>query len=345
MESNNKSRNKFKANQLVGLIINLIIVGIGLGILTGTLLTIIPKTTTENKFKVTNYRRSNNGKDKINLESNYKIIPSLISYWQKISSNYKGLEVSGYALIEDSKYAELNSSKILPAASTIKLYILLITLKMIDEGDLQWNERIKLTEDSIAGGAGWMRYQQLGQEFPVHEIATEMIRVSDNTATNLLIKRIGGIEVINKKLNKIGLKETKLNSLLPDLEGTNITTAKELVLILQLANQGQFLTTKTRDLFREVLSTSTSNRLIPYGLMKGLKIESENIDYQLLIKGFRVFNKTGDIGTIYADAAIIQMPNASDTYVSFIVKGPFNDPRSAELIREMSSIIVPLIKD
>ena len=38
-----------------------------------------------------------------------------------------------------------------------------------------------------------------------------MIRVSDNTSTNLLIKRLGGLEVINKRFKDLGLKETKLN--------------------------------------------------------------------------------------------------------------------------------------
>ena len=64
-----------------------------------------------------------------------------------------------------------------------------------------------------------------------------------------------------------------------------------------------------------------------------------------LIEGFRVLNKTGDIGITYADAAIIQMPDNSNAFAGFIVKGPFNDPRSAELIRQMTASIVPFITD
>jgi beta-lactamase class A len=49
-----------------------------------------------------------------------------------------------------------------------------------------------------------------------------------------------------------------------------------------------------------------------------------------------VYNKTGDIGTAYADAALIHLPTGQRAVAAFMVKGPFNDPRSAELIRAMA---------
>ena len=132
---------------------------------------------------------------------------------------------------------------------------------------------------------------------------------------------------------------------MPDLDGTNKTTAKELALILQFVNNSKFFSLKNRDLFRDVMSTSTSNNLIPNGILSGLKVnKSGDIDYSLLIKGFRVFNKTGDIGISYADAAIIQMPDNSNAFAGFVIKGPFNDPRSPEVIRKMAAEMVSLLK-
>ena len=94
------------------------------------------------------------------------------------------------------------------------------------------------------------------------------------------------------------------------------------------------------------MSTSLSNNLIPKGVLKGLKIDKPgNIDYNLLIEGFRVLNKTGDIGISYADAAIIQMPNNSNAFAGFVVKGPFNDPRSTEMIMKLSAAMISLLKD
>jgi len=64
----------------------------------------------------------------------------------------------------------------------------------------------------------------LGTRFPVYETATEMIRVSDNSATNLLIQRLGGMPSLNRRFTALGLTATVLNNWLPDLKGTNTTS-------------------------------------------------------------------------------------------------------------------------
>ena len=189
-----------------------------------------------------------------------------------------------------------------------------------------------------------MAYQPLNKRFPVYEVAREMIRVSDNTATNLLIQRIGGIEILNSQFKELGLQSTSVKNLMPDLSGTNTTSAKDLVQTIAMVDEGNVLSPRTRDLFREVLSTSISNRLLPGGFLKGLGVERQNIDHNLLIKGYRIYNKTGDIGIAYADAGLIQMPDNTRAVAGFIVKGPFNDPRSSELIRKMAQVLVPYLK-
>jgi len=271
-------------------------------------------------------------------------ITSLSSQWKKIASRKEGLQVSAFLhLIDQGSFAELSPDLILPAASSIKTAILVVTLKLIDAGEIRWNEKLDLTKESIGSGAGWMAYQKLGSKFPVHEVATEMIRVSDNTATNLLIKRIGGMNSLNQHFKNLGLQATRINNLLPDLNGTNTTSTRDLVRTIKLVDQGKVLSPRTRDLFREVMSTSTSNRLLPAGILKGLGVSDMDPDYNLLIKGYRVFNKTGDIGIAYADAGLIELPDSSRAIAGFIVKGPFNDPRSPNLIREMAAAMAPVL--
>ena len=52
-----------------------------------------------------------------------------------------------------------------------------------------------------------------------------------------------------------------------------------------------------------------------------------------------VHNKTGDIGIAYADAGLIELPDGKRAVAAFMVKGPFNDPRSTNLIRAMAGEI------
>ena len=327
--------------------------GIGLGILVGSMLKIFVNTnlghrTIKNKsiFVDGNLRKSTSISDLgFKLNKSKKESNIISSRWKELSDENPGIDVGGYFISLDSEeYAQLNPNKILPSASTIKIAILLITLEMIDNGELFWNEPIELKKELIGSGSGWMAYEQIGKHFPTHEIANEMIRISDNTAANLLIKRIGGINSINKRIKRIGLKDTQINNFLPDLKGTNTTTAKDMALIIAMIDSGMVLTPKSRDLFRGIMSTSVSNNLIPAGVLKGLRIKQEKIDYQLLSQGFKIYNKTGEIGNSYSDAGLIQMPDNTKAVASFIVKGPLNDPRSSQLIRDMASVIIEEIK-
>jgi beta-lactamase class A len=272
-------------------------------------------------------------------------ITALSQRWRALAAAEKDLQASAFLLkLDDGRYAELSPDTALPAASSIKTPILLVALELLDAGDLSWNEPLTLSKTTVGGGSGWMASKPLGSRFPTHEVATEMIRVSDNTATNLLIERVGGKELLNERFNALGLSATVVNNWLPDLEGTNTTSARDLARSIALVDTGEVLSTRSRDLFREVMGTSRTNRLLPGGLIKGLGGEQGEPDDSLMVKGYRVLNKTGDIGIAYADAGLIELPDGSRAVAAFLVKGPFNDPRSTELIRSMAAAMAPVLK-
>ncbi len=274
-----------------------------------------------------------------------KEVTTLSGRWRQLAAQQNDLKVSAFMLVlDDGRYAELNPDTALPAASSIKTPILLTTLELLDSGSLRWNEPLTLTKPVVGGGAGWMATKPLGTRFPTHEVATEMIRISDNTATNLLIERAGGKKVINTRFNALGLSATEVNNWLPDLQGTNTSSARDLARAIALVDTGKALSTRSRDLFREVMGTSVTNRLLPGGLLKGLGGEQGRPDDSLMIKGYRVYNKTGDIGIAYADAGLIELPDGSRAVAAFMVQGPFNDPRSTELIRNMAAAMAPVLK-
>jgi beta-lactamase class A len=269
-------------------------------------------------------------------------LTALSQEWARLAAAQKGLTASGFLLVlDDGRYAQLKSDLPMPAASSIKSPILLVGLDELDRGKVRWNEPLPLTKDVMGEGAGWMANKPLGTRFPFFEAATEMIRVSDNSATNLLIKRLGGIKMVNQRFQELGLPATVLRNWLPDLKGTNSTSARDLARTIALVDTGEKLSPRARDLYREILSTSNTNTLIPMGLLKGLGKGQTNTDPDddLLADGITAYNKTGDIGIAYADAALIQLPNGQRAVAAFLVKGPFNDPRSAELIRAMAATV------
>ena len=340
-------------------ITNIFLASIGLSVLLGNFLRVVGPINQNHKInkKINISGKSNRSAKKelksrkSNLSSFYndkldkfEKLEELINKWENLISKNPDLEVSAFFLSLDKQiFAEIKSDLNLSAASSIKVPILIILLKMLERGEILWNEKLILSEDTIGSGSGWMAYQEIGEGFPVYEVASEMIRVSDNTATNLLIKRLGGINIVNQKFKEIGLKNTQINNYLPDLAGTNLTSTRDLSLAMALVDNGYILNVSSRDIFREIMRKSRTNTLIPKGILRGLGKESKDTDYHLSLKGYLVHNKTGDIGISYADTALIQTPHNSRAFASFIVKGPFNDPRSPELIRNLSAELVPFL--
>lgn len=263
---------------------------------------------------------------------------ALSKRWQQLAAVHKDLTASGFLLVlDDGRFAQLQSDLPLPAASSIKTPILLLALEALDAGQLRWGEPLAMTKEVVGGGAGWMASRPVGTRFPVFEAATEMIRVSDNTATNLLIKRLGGEQAVNQRFAAQGLAATVINNWLPDLEGTNTTSARDLARSIALVDIGDKLSPRGRDLFREILGTSRTNTLIPLGLLQGLGRDGADPDAELRSFGITAYNKTGDIGIAYADGSLVQLPTGQRAVLAFMVKGPFNDPRSTDLIRAMAA--------
>ena len=341
------------------LIVNIIFSSIGLSIILGSFLsTIGPINEKNTRNNLTGKSRRYVAKRNTKIDSTllqsfsnnknnkgFVKIEELIKKWNGIISKYPDIDVSTFYLSLDNKvYAGINPDIKMSAASSIKVPILIVLLRKLDQKEISWNEKLFLTKDTIGSGSGWISYQDIGDEFPIFELATEMIRVSDNTATNLLIKRLGGQDKINEDFEKLGLKNTQINNYLPDLEGTNLTSSKDLTLAMALVDTGYFLSNRSRDIFREIMSKSKTNTLIPKGILRGLGKEANDIDYHLSINGYVVYNKTGDIGMSYADTGSIQTPFNTRGFVSFIVKGPFNDPRSPELIRKLSAELIPFLE-
>jgi beta-lactamase class A len=323
------------------LLLRLIVLGVGLGVVAGTGLKLLAPRLAQGALGVPRAdpqpKVLPGGGLALGRFEPRREITALSRQWAKLAAAQKGLTASGYLLVlDDGRYAELKPDLPLPAASSIKSPILLAALDDLDRGQLRWNEPLPLTKEVLGGGAGWMANKPMGTRFPLFEAATEMIRVSDNTATNLLIRRLGGKQVLNSRFQKLDLPATVLRNWLPDLNGTNTTSSHDLARTIALVDTGDKLGPRARDLYREIMASSHTNTLIPLGMLKGLGRDSSDPDAELKPFGITVYNKTGDIGIAYSDAALIELPNGHRAVAAFMVKGPFNDPRSAELIRSMA---------
>ena len=134
-----------------------------------------------------------------------------------------------------------NASEVFPAASTIKIPVLVALYEAVDRGHVSMAEALELREELLGGHSGGMQYRPLGTSFSVAETAHQMAAVSDNSATNMLIARLGGFETLNQQFKRWGLRDTVLRQKLPDLDGHNTTSPRDLAYLLTLLDTGHLL--------------------------------------------------------------------------------------------------------
>jgi len=105
-------------------------------------------------------------------------------------------------------------------ASTIKLAIMVECFFEAAEGALKWTEPLKVTAEEKVSGSGIVQDFSDGVELPIRDMMDLMIVVSDNTATNLILNRIGG-NAVNARMAQLGFEQTRvMRKILGD--GTNL---------------------------------------------------------------------------------------------------------------------------
>ncbi|WP_017302183.1 serine hydrolase [Nodosilinea nodulosa] len=235
-----------------------------------------------------------------------------------------GLTPLAFAVDLDSgQYVDLGGGEPIAAASTIKMPILVAFLQQVDAGTMDLNQAMVLREEDVAGGSGTMHSDAVGTQYTALEVATHMIVSSDNTAANMMIAALGGMEALNQTFASWGLEQTLLRNPLPDLDGTNTTSAKDLALLMALIDQGGLLTPRSRDRMFSIMQRTENASLIPSGITDG-SITA---------------HKTGDIGTMLGDVALIDVPNGKRYALALLVQRPDNDGRASELIRRMTTTV------
>lgn len=240
------------------------------------------------------------------------------------TGSYKSLRSGMFFVDMDTgNYLNLNGDKVYATASIIKLPILIAFFQDVDAGKIKLNETLVMTRDVVVGGSGEMQDRPIGSKFSALETATKMITISDNTATNMIIKRMGGIQVLNQRFRSWGLQKTAIRNWLPDLRGTNTTTARELIKVLALLDQQKLLSPRSQTQALSILRQVRNRSLLPAGLRQGATIA----------------HKTGDIGFLLGDAGIIQMPNGKRYLAAVLVESAYDDPAARDFIQDVSRIV------
>ena len=115
-----------------------------------------------------------------------------------------------YASDLRGRVISINADENFETASTIKSYILAVLFQKVKAGEKKLNDLLAFTSENAINGSGLMQSLELGTQLSVKNLATLMIIVSDNVATNMLIEYLGKDE-INRCIKEMGFSSTCLH--------------------------------------------------------------------------------------------------------------------------------------
>lgn len=104
-----------------------------------------------------------------------------------------------------------------------------------------------LTNYYRSEGSGSLQFKAENSTYTIDKLARMMITESDNSATNMLMARLGSMTDVNSALREWGLKHTYVQTWLPDLGGTNHSTARDMAQILYNIDNPKFLSNSSRE--------------------------------------------------------------------------------------------------
>lgn len=184
------------------------------------------------------------------------------------------------------------------SASVIKLFIMGYAFKEALAGQFDMNATYTLRAQDIVGGTGSLQGMAVGTRLTNSQLITKMIQVSDNTATNVLITRLGGFAPINAYAKSVGATATTLARKMLDTSALargvdNQTSAHDLGVFLTKLAENKLAGAKADTQMLGILAGQTNRTKLPAQVPSGVT----------------TYNKTGEYDSPYGvenDAAIFK---------------------------------------
>jgi len=194
--------------------------------------------------------------------------------WQKLQEELRSVDheldgVMGLA-VKDLTSGEtffLHGDEIMPQASSIKIAVLADLYLQAQQGKLKLTDEYVVRQEDLVTGSDIMLGLTPGvTRLTLRDLATMMVAVSDNSATNVLIHRVG-MENVNAMLERLGLHATRLRRQMMDLKAAsegreNVSTPREMMTLLETVYRGKLLNKEMTADFIKMLSTHKESSLL-----------------------------------------------------------------------------------
>jgi beta-lactamase class A len=226
-----------------------------------------------------------------------RLLPLIKAHKGKVAIAVKHLDSS------DSWY--YHADDVMPTASLIKFPVMIEVYQQVAESKVKLSDMVTLREADKVPGSGILTYHfSEGATFPLRDAVRLMIVYSDNTATNLVLDKIG-IAATAKRMEAWGFPNTKIHakvfkgsttSVFPERTkkyGLGSTTAREMVLLYEKLHQGK------------LVSPEASKEMLEH--LK--KCDDKEKIKRFLPAKTAVAHKSGSVSDVKTDAGILYLPS------------------------------------
>jgi beta-lactamase class A len=243
--------------------------------------------------------------------------------WQKLEASIHDVDrnldgVMGVA-IEDlvsKRTLFLQPDEVFPQASSIKIAVLAELYRQAQQGKIKLTDIYTVQKSDLVPDSDITNGLTPGvTRVTLRDLATMMVAVSDNAATNVLIDRVG-IENVNALFDSVNLPHTRLRRKMMDVKAAaegreNVSTPREMMMLLEALYSGKVLDKEMTDDFFSVLSTHKESS-IPRDLPASLKIA----------------NKPGELEGVRNDSGVIFLEN--HPYILCVMTTYLHDERDGK---------------
>lgn len=238
----------------------------------------------------------------------------------------------------------VNEHESFHAASTMKMPVMIEVFKQAAQGKFALTDSIVVKNEfrSIVDGSPYSLdsirdsdhtlYRQIGQKRAIQDLVYEMIIVSSNFATNMIINLVDAKKV-TQTMRKLGANQMQVLRGVEDTKAfqkglNNTTNAYDLRLIFEKMATGKIVNEETCQAMIKILLDQKFNDVIPGNLPRDIKVA----------------HKTGSIVKVQHDGGIVFLPDGRKYVLVILSKGFDNDEANKKMLAGISEMIYLYLK-
>lgn len=237
-------------------------------------------------------------------------------------------------VVVDGQQGELyrsNDQQAISAGDMIKLPLVLLAYNQVSQGTLSLDTLVSLEEGDRAPQSSQLASQPIGTSLSIQELSAHLLRSSDQTAGNMLIRALGGFDAINQGFQELELKSVQLNQLLgatsDPASKPNTFSAADLALLMNKFLRNELMSSEQTQQVLALIAQSDDQPVLSSQLPQGATV------YQL--------------SSVNADPAdpsrnsvgVVVLPNGRSYSIVALSQGIADSAQSANALGQVSRLV------